>query len=134
MSNIPRIVYLRGIFYCFQPPHLPETLKALYHIIYDAHKIRYGHEQLLIRAITGCFTPLNSSSFLWLMPRYLRALISSPINNLLSNAAAYQNTVSENLMLQFLRDRTEDEKMLAVNLIKLLFSYLGENKNRVKSS
>jgi len=56
------------------------------------------------------------------------------VDYLLSNAAAYQNTVSENLMLQFLRERSEDEKMLAVNLIKLFFSYLDENKNRMKSS
>ena len=56
------------------------------------------------------------------------------VDYLLSNAAAYQNTVSENLMLQFLNDRSEDEKMLAVNLIKLLFSYLDEDKNRLKPS
>ena len=56
------------------------------------------------------------------------------VDCLLSNAAAYQNTVSENLMLQFLSDRSEDEKMLAVNLIKLIFSYLDEKGNRANPS
>ena len=51
------------------------------------------------------------------------------VDYLLSNSVPSESKISYNLMLQLLNGRSEDEKMLAVNLIKLLFSHMDE-KNK----
>ncbi|MCL2378482.1 MAG: helix-turn-helix domain-containing protein [Defluviitaleaceae bacterium] len=50
------------------------------------------------------------------------------IDYILSDSVAIGESISDNLMLQLFSNRSEDEKMVAVNMIKTMFSFLDENR------
>ena len=54
------------------------------------------------------------------------------VDYVLSNYVPLDDVFSYNLMIQLLDGRSEEEKMLAVNTIKLIFSYLEEHKKQAE--
>ena len=48
------------------------------------------------------------------------------IDYILSDSVLPEGSLSDNLMLQLLAQRKEDEKLLAVNMVKMLFTFLDE--------
>jgi len=54
--------------------------------------------------------------------------LSVTIDYILSDSVAASESVSNNLMLQLFANRKEDEKMLAVNMVKMMFLFLDNSK------
>ena len=54
-----------------------------------------------IRAITGCFTPLNSSNCFWLIPNSFLARMSSLIIATLKSVAAISSWVNKSFLISF---------------------------------
>ena len=49
------------------------------------------------------------------------------VDYLLSDSVATDESMSNNLMLQLFSNRSEKDKMLAVNMVKMMFLHLDEN-------
>jgi hypothetical protein len=50
------------------------------------------------------------------------------VDYMLSDAVPVEGPAANNLMTQLLHDRPEDEKMLAVHMVKLMFAHLDGAK------
>ena len=48
------------------------------------------------------------------------------VDYILSDSVAIEKSVPDNLMLQLFAGRKEDEKMLAVNMLKMMFQFMDD--------